>query len=76
MTCKLTLKALRGDSRSSEATFVHHVLSSNRRNVSALGKMFYKVTSTTKSIRKQKKLAVVCQNLVLVDVCSACVQRS
>ena len=52
----LTLKALGGgDSRSTEATFVHHVLSS-RRNVSALVKMFYKVTSTSSSIRKQKSL--------------------
>ena len=61
MTCILTLKALgrgrgAGDLRSSEATFVHHVLSSSRRNVAALVKMFYKVTGASSSIRKQKSL--------------------
>ena len=35
-----------GDSRSSEATFAHYVLSRSRRNVSAFVKMFYKVAST------------------------------
>ena len=55
MTCMFTLKALGGgDTRSSEATFVYHVLSLSRRNVSVLVKMFYKVTST-----EAKKLAVV-----------------
>ena len=44
------------DSRLSEATFVYHVLSSSRRNVSALLKMFYKITSTSSSIRKRKSL--------------------
>ena len=56
MTCMLTLKALEGDSRSSKATFVYHVLSSNRWNVSAVVEMFYKVTSTSSSIRKRKSL--------------------
>ena len=54
------------DSRSSEATFVINALSSSKRNVSALVKMFYKVTSTSSSIRKRKACSYV--NLVLVDV--------
>ena len=56
MTCMLTLKALGGDSRSSEATFVYHVLSSSRKNVSVLVKMFHKVTSISRKHQKAKKL--------------------